>query len=185
MVALLGDGGIVEAATVGYEGVTGIPAIFGRGRSPVRVLVQIEGRALRMSSAVILDEQARGGSALIDGIHAYMNFIVAVLAQNTACNRMHTVESRMARWLLTTHDRVETDEIPLTQEFLGQMLGVQRPTVNIAGSTLQKAGLIKYSRGRITISNRDGLETAACECYAHLAKQFALTFGARDGWRRR
>lgn len=185
MVALLGDGGIVEVATVGYEGMTGIPAIFGRGRSPVRVLVQIAGHALRMPSAVVLEEQARGGSALIAAIHAYMNFIVAVLAQNTACNRMHTVDSRMARWLLMTHDRVDTDEIPLTQEFMGQMLGVQRPTVNIAGSTLQRAGLIKYSRGRIRISNRAGLESAACECYAHLAKQFALIFGAQDGWRRR
>lgn len=176
MVTVLGDGEMVEAATVGYEGVTGIPAVFGRGVSPYRVLAQVPGRALKMPASVVIAEQKLGGSPLIAAIHAYLNYIVAVLGQNAACNRMHAVESRMARWLLMTHDRVESDGFPLTQEFLGQMLGVQRPTVNIAASTLQKAGLIAYTRGRVNVSDRRGLEAAACECYAHLAKQLQRVF---------
>ena len=182
MVTVLGDGEMVEAATTGYEGLTGVPAIFGRGRSPYRVIVQVAGHGVSMPASVVIEEHKRGESALIEGIHAYINFLVAMLGQNAACNRMHTVESRMARWLLMTHDRVDVDEFPLTQEFLGQMLGVQRPTVNIAGSTLQKAGFIAYSRGRIAISDRAGLEEAACECYAHLSRQLALILG--DGFGR-
>jgi DNA-binding transcriptional regulator YhcF (GntR family) len=98
-----------------------------------------------------------------------------VLGQSAACNRMHTVDTRMAKWLLMTHDHVGEDSFPLTQEFLGQMLGVQRPTVNTAGSTLQRAGFIKYSRGRITVVDRRGLEAASCECYEQLRKHLALS----------
>ena len=176
IVTVLDDGETVEAATVGYEGLTGIPAVFGRGVSPYRVITQVPGLALKMAASVVLAEQKLGDSALIAAIHGYLNYIVAVLGQNVACNRMHTVESRMARWLLMTHDRVESDGFPMTQEFLGQMLGVQRPTVNIAGSTLQKAGFIRYTRGHIVVIDRRGLEGAACECYAHLVKQLERAF---------
>ena len=179
MVTVLDDGEMVEAATVGCEGITGIPTVFGRGVSPYRVLAQVAGSALKMPASVVLAEQKLGDSPLIAAIHGYLNYIVAVLGQNAACNRVHTVESRMARWLLMTHDRVESDGFPMTQEFLGQMLGVQRPTVNIAGSTLQKAGLIRYTRGHITVIDRRGLEAAACECYPHLVKQLERTFADR------
>jgi CRP-like cAMP-binding protein len=177
MVTELSDGGTVETGTVGFEGITGVPAALTRGRSPGAAFVQIPGRALRLPVAVFAAEQTRGDSPLMKLVYAYLNYLVAMLGQSAACNRMHPVESRMARWLLMTHDRVDADDFPLTQEFLGQMLGVQRPTVNIAGSTLQRAGLIKYSRGRITVVDRKGLEASACECYAHLRKQLALAVG--------
>jgi CRP-like cAMP-binding protein len=177
MVTELSDGGTIETGTVGYEGMAGVPAALGRGRSPGSAFVQIAGRGLRLPASVLAAEQKRGDSPLMKLVHAYLNFVVAMLGQSAACNRMHTVESRMARWLLMTHDRVAADEFPLTQEFLGQMLGVQRPTVNIAGSTLQRAGLIKYARGRITVVDRPGLEASSCECYAHLRTQLAFAMG--------
>ena len=177
MVIQLSDGGTIETGTVGYEGMTGVPAALGPSRSPCAAFVQVAGRGLRMPATVLSAEQKRGDSPLMRLVHAYLNFVMAMLGQSAACNRMHSVESRMARWLLMTHDRVEADEFPLTQEFLSQMLGVQRPTVNIAGSTLQRAGLIKYSRGRITVTDRKGLEGSACECYAHLQQQLALAMG--------
>ncbi len=174
MVTVLDNGGgMIETGLVGFEGVTGVPAAFGRGVSPGRAFVQIEGTALVLAAEILVEEQQRGGSPLIAAIHGYLNFVIAMLGQGAACNRMHTVEARMARWLLTTHDRVGSAEFPLTQDFLSQMLGVQRPTVNLAGTTLQRAGLIRYSRGRIAIADRKGLEAAACECYKHLRKQLA------------
>ncbi len=101
---------------------------------------------------------------------------MSFLAQSAACNRAHSLEQRMARWLLITRDRVDSDEFPLTQEFLGQMLGVRRPTVSLTGSALQRAGLIRYSRGRITIVDRRGLEEVSCECYAYVKEQFDEAF---------
>jgi CRP-like cAMP-binding protein len=100
-------------------------------------------------------------------------------AQSAACNRLHDVEARMARWLLMTHDRVEGDEFALTQEFLAEMLGVARPTVNIAGATLQKAGFIRYARGRIAVLDRPGLESASCECYQRIREELEDTLGER------
>lgn len=179
MVTVLHDDGVtIETGVVGYEGVVGVPAAFLGGKSPGQVLCQIPGEALRLPSSVIVREQRRGGSPLIKLIHAYLNFVIAMLGQNAACNRMHTVEERMARWLLMTQDRVGQDQFPLTQQFLGQMLGVHRPTVNLAGSVLQRAGFIRYTRGRITITNRHQLEGAACECYAHLKKQLEVSMAA-------
>jgi Mn-dependent DtxR family transcriptional regulator len=97
--------------------------------------------------------------------------VTAMLGQSAACNRMHDVDARMSRWLLMTHDRVDADDFPLSQEFLAQMLGVPRPAVNIAGATLQRAGLIAYTGGRITVVDRAGLEAASCECYARIRRQ--------------
>jgi CRP-like cAMP-binding protein len=102
----------------------------------------------------------------------YTNAVVSQLAQTAACNRAHPLEERMCRWLLMTRDRVDSDDFPLTQEFLGQMLGVRRPAVSLAGSALQNAGLIRYSRGRVTVIDRAGLEAAACECYRVVRDQF-------------
>ena len=115
-----------------------------------------------------------------DVLHAlllrYSYAVMMMTAQNAACNRVHKLEARMARWLLMTRDRVDSDDFPLTQEFLGQMLGVHRPAVSLAGATLQKAGLIRYTRGRITVVDRDGLEAVSCECYARIREQHARVF---------
>jgi CRP-like cAMP-binding protein len=177
MVTVL-DEGMIETGTVGCEGMTGVPAALVGGASPGRAFCQIPGRALRMPVSILADERERGGSALLTLVLRYMNFMFAMLGQSAACNRMHTVEARMAKWLLMTHDRVDEEEsFPLTQEFLGQMLGVQRPTINTAGATLQRAGYIKYSRGRIAIVDRKGLEDASCECYSQLKTQLTLSMG--------
>ena len=109
----------------------------------------------------------------------YANLLMATVAQTTACNRSHTLEERMSRWLLMTHDRVDSDEFPLTQEFLASILGVRRPTVTLAGVTLQRAGLIRYSRGRITILDRAGLEQVPCECYEYIRSEFEQPFEAQ------
>jgi CRP-like cAMP-binding protein len=170
MVTELSGGEIVETGTVGFEGFVGLPAALGVLRAPGRVLVQIAGNGLCVSAEIIAAE-AEGGTPWFRVLLRYAHFVSAVAAQYAACNRMHAVDARMSRWLLMTHDSVGGDSFPLTQEFLGQMLGVARPTVNIAGATLQKAGFIHYTRGRITVLDRTGLESASCECYARVVAE--------------
>jgi CRP-like cAMP-binding protein len=121
IVVELSDGAVIEAGTVGYEGMTGVPAALAAGPSPGAAFVQIAGQGLRLPVSVLVAEQNRAESPLLKLVRAYLNYLVAMLGQSAACNRMHTVESRMARWLLMTHDRVEDDEFPLTQEFLGML----------------------------------------------------------------
>jgi CRP-like cAMP-binding protein len=167
MITDLDEGESVETGTVGSEGMVGLPAVLGVGISPNRVICQIAGRAKRLPAALVDDIRA-GASHWFLLLLRYANFVNAMAAQTAACNRMHAVDARMSRWLLMTHDRVDGDDFPLTQEFLAQMLGAARPTVNIAGATLQKAGLIRYTRGRITVLDRPGLESASCECYRRI-----------------
>ena len=174
MVTDLADGSTIETGTVGNEGLVGLPAVLGVFRAPGRVFCQIPGRALRVPAAMIAAE-AEDGSPWFRLLLRYANFVTAMSAQHAACNRMHPVEARASRWLLMTHDRVDEDDFPLTQEFLAIMLGVARPTVNIVGATLQKAGFIKYTRGRITVLDRVGLESAACECYARIRTELETT----------
>src|SRR5204863_2162234 len=134
------------------------------------------GEALRMEVPVFQEQMRRGGPlhALIQrSIQAMMNQI----AQATVCNHLHSVEQRMCRWLLMTHDRVGTNEFPLTQEFLAQALAVRRPTVTAAAGTLHKAGLIGYHRGRMTILDRKRLEASSCECYGVVKKEFDRLLG--------
>jgi hypothetical protein len=119
----------------------------------------------------VIAEESERGTPWFRLLLRYAHFVNAMTAQHAACNRLHAVDARMSRWLLMTHDRVEADDFPLTQEFLGMMLGVARPTVNIAGATLQKAGFIKYTRGRITVLDRAGLESASCECYFRIREE--------------
>ena len=186
--ALAGDEGI-ETGTVGNEGVAGLPAVLGVHRSSCRAVCQIAGRALRVQVGVV-DAEADRATEWFRVLLRYANFVTAMAAQTAACNRMHVVDARLCRWLLMTHDRVDGDEFPLTQEFLAMMLGVARPTVNIAGATLQRAGFIRYTRGRIRILDRRGLEAATCECYQRLREELRLTLQpdgarARAGQRRR
>jgi CRP-like cAMP-binding protein len=165
IVARMSEGGTIEVATIGNEGVVGLSAYLGNGRSSMEVFVQIPGEAVRMSSSVFRQE-LRTGTALRDVIRRYAQALITQIGQSAACNRAHSTVERCARWLLTTHDRVPGDEYSLTQEFLGEMLGVRRAGVTVAAGQLKRRHLIDYRRGRIRILDRKGLEKAACECYA-------------------
>jgi CRP-like cAMP-binding protein len=141
--------------------------------------VQIPGEADRVDAAAfvrLLDRLPILRRLLL----RYTVAFITQIAQGSACNRAHPIEARCARWLLMTHDRVDSDDFPLTQEFLGQMLGVTRPSVSIAANMLQKAGLIRYVRGQITILDRAGLEAALCECYDLITREFRRVAGTES-----
>jgi CRP-like cAMP-binding protein len=167
------DGTEVEVMTIGREGFA-LPATFlGIERmGEDRAFVQVEGDGYVLGAADFARAIAAGERirALVRG---YVQAFIAQSGVSTACNARHDVEHRCARWLLQTHDRVDTDVMPLTQEFLAQMLGVQRPTVTIAARTLQSAGLIDYQRGKITVLDRGGLEEASCECYEKIRSAYS------------
>lgn len=164
LLTILEDGTTIEAAVVGSEGMVGLSVIMGVEKANNEALVQAEGMALRMGAN---DLRARFNkeSALRGSLMSYIHLLLTMLSQNAACNRMHTVEERLARWLLLTHDRVGKNEFVFTQEFMSHMLGVRRAGVSVAANTLRKAGLIDYQRGEIAVLNRPGLEDASCECY--------------------
>ncbi len=175
LVTPLGDGSIVEVATVGNEGVVGVPLIAG-GTLAVRAICQVRGAGLQVSASAFLSEMARNGS-LREVYDRYLPALFGQIAQAAACNRLHTNEERLSRWLLMSRDRVGVDEFSITHEFLGQMLGSRRATVTLSAGILQAAGLIRYHRGRLTIVDREGLEEVACECYAAIKTELdgALT----------
>lgn len=167
------DGSQVETATVGPEGFAAAAAYLGtRQMGEERVFVQVEGRGYRMD--VDLFEKAAAGSERFDTIlRGYVQAYLAQAAYGVACNAKHRVEERCARWLLQTHDRVESDDLALTQQFLAEMLGVRRPTVTLTARTLQRAGLIEYRRGTITVRDRIGLEEASCSCYEKIRSAYS------------
>ena len=167
---------MVETGTIGSEGMVGLAWFLGADRAPDQAICQIAGSAKRMDASVLSDATLRDGE-LGNLLLRYTNAVIKMIAQTAACNRLHPVEERLSRWLLMTLDRVGSTNFPLTQEFMATMLGVRRPTVNIAGSTLQKAGLIRYSRGKITVLDRAGLEAASCECYAQIRDEFSRALG--------
>ncbi len=170
LVLVMGDGALAEVGMVGREGMVGVSVFLGSDKSTVRAFSQIAGHAVRVRTEVF-KEELRRSPALHRLVSCHMQALFSQISQSTVCNHFHTVEQRMCRWLLMCHDSVGTDQFPLTQEFLSQMLGVRRPTVTVIAGTLQKTGLITYSRGKMTILNRAGLEAAACECYEAVAKQ--------------
>jgi CRP-like cAMP-binding protein len=155
---------VLEVGIVGNEGVAGLPVVLGVTVSLNRGLVQSAGTAMRMKAAVLRREFKRDG-ALQRLLHRYLHSLLTQISQSAVCNRFHTVDARLARWLLMTHDRVESDEFELTQEFLSNMLGVRREAVSKAASDFQKREFVNYSRGHITILDRAGLEATACPCY--------------------
>ena len=164
VLTVLENGMMIEFATVGREGTTGVPVFLGMGLSNLALISQVPGGSLRMRAQDFLSEINRSpGFAAI--IRRYSGMMLALVAQSAACNRAHQVDERCARWLLMTQDQAG-GAFPITQEFLAQMLGVSRPSVALSAATLQKAGLISYHRGEMTIIDRVGLEKAACECYA-------------------
>ncbi|MGY1671422.1 Crp/Fnr family transcriptional regulator [Geodermatophilus sp. SYSU D00710] len=154
----------IEVATVGFEGMSGLSAFLGTAESPHDCFCQVAGTAARLATGDLRRFLTSDG-ALHDLLHRYTQATMVQLAQNVACNRLHTTEERCARWLLQTRDRVGADEFSLTQEFLAQMLGVRRGTVSLTAGVLQQAGVIRYARGRITVVDADALHDAACECY--------------------
>ncbi len=171
------DGGFsLEVGVIGNEGMVGTPVFLGSQSSPTRAISQVPGEALRMESKVFLEEMERGG-ALYGSVQRYTQAMINQISQSTVCNHRHSVEKRMCRWLLMSHDRVGIDEFPLTHEFLAQMLGVRRPTVTAGAGVLQTAGLISYHRGRVTVLDRKGLEAASCECYEVVAKELDRLLG--------
>jgi CRP-like cAMP-binding protein len=171
LVAVVGGQIQIEVATIGHEGMVGLPAYLGATQSPQAAFCQVPGETVRMSVEEFREALSRDG-ALHELLNRFTQATMVQVSQNVVCNRTHSTEVRMARWLLTTQDRVGRDEFPLTQEFLAQMLGVHRPTVSETAQRIQAMGLIRYSRGVITITDRDGLERAACECYSIIKAEF-------------
>jgi CRP-like cAMP-binding protein len=166
----------LEVGTIGNEGMVGTPVFLGSESSPTRAISQVAGNALRMDTKVFQKEIKRSGP-LYGLVQRYTQAMINQISQSTVCNHRHSVEKRMCRWLLMSHDRVGADEFQLTQEFLAQMLGVRRPTVTAVAGKLQKAGLIAYHRGTLTILDRKGLEAASCECYRVVSDELERLLG--------
>ncbi|MEP6699197.1 MAG: helix-turn-helix domain-containing protein [Verrucomicrobiota bacterium] len=176
ILSVLKDGTMTEVGTVGSEGMVGLPVFFGAKTSARRVCWQFQGSAHRMD-AELLRRETRKGGALSDALHLYTQALFAQVSQLATCNRLHTIEQRCCCWLLTTHDRVKGDELDLTHEFLSEMLGTRRAGVTEVAGTLQRAGLIEYRHGHVTVRNRRGLEKAACECYRVVRDEFDRLLG--------
>jgi CRP-like cAMP-binding protein len=176
LVNTMANGDAAEVGTIGNEGVVGLPLVLGDDRAPTSVYVQVPGIGLRMKATLLRNELARSASmrtVMLRYAHAFFNQV----AQSAACNHFHPIEQRCSRWLLMTHDRMNSDDFLLTQEFLAMMLGVQRTGVTVAAGALQRAGLIRYKRGNVTILDRRGLERRSCECYGVSKKEFDRLLG--------
>lgn len=165
LITTIAGGAGVEALTVGRDGMSGLPLVAGSRTTFVRIVCQIPGRSRRMPADAFMDVLPRVPE-LRGRVQLYSQLAFDVTSQSAACNRVHVTEERCARWLLMSQDRAGRGEFKLTQIFLAQMLGVRRPAVTVAIGVLENAGLIEHRRGRIRISNREGLEDAACECYS-------------------
>ena len=172
IVSLNSDGGTVEIGLIGYEGMVGVPAILG-GVTPYRAIVQMGGDAYRIGGRKLYDEFRRN-PFLRDLLLKYTNTFLIQIAQSSICNCYHSLQERLCRWFLVARDAVRSDVLILTHDVIARLLGTRRAGVTVAAGLLQRAGLIKMSRGQITILDADGLESMACECYGIL----------RDGARR-
>ena len=176
MLNFMKNGQTIESATIGKEGMVGVPLLLGTTQIPLQVIVQVPGDGLRMKAEVFKAE-VYWGCTLHTLLLRYMQTLMNEISQTVACNRFHSVEGRCCRWLLLTHDRVESDSFSLTQEFLSYMLGVRRASVSQVAATLQRSGLIDYHRGRVTIRDRKGLEAFACECYQSTQQEYKRLLG--------
>lgn len=174
--SVLSDGHPLEIALIGSEGVAGFSVVLGGKTSYAETMCQTEGQAYRMSADNLLDASAHA-PVLRDLLLRYALLFQVQVAQTAACNAHHALEQRLARWLLAAHDRSRVEELSLTQDLIAVMLGVRRATVSIAASTLQRAGIIRYQHGKITILDRVGLENAACECYEAVSGEYRRLFG--------
>jgi CRP-like cAMP-binding protein len=170
------DGKSVEVGLIGKEGFVGLPIVFGFKTSALRVVTQADGTAYRIDVPTLLRLFVRCPE-LEKQLQRFAMILAMQSTQVAACNRLHDVEERLARWLMMSQDRIQTKIMPLTQEFLGQMLGTRRASVSLAAGALQKAGLINYTRGNVTILDRTKLAEAACDCYGIIEQQ-------RKSWER-
>jgi len=170
ILSMTSDGKSVEVGLCGREGFIGLPLTAGLNTSPTRVIVQVAGSGFRISAKHLL-AALRECPKLATALQRFVQEMALQSAQVAACNRLHEVDERLARWLLMSQDRLGGDLVPLTQEFLAHMLGTRRASVTVAAGILQKAGLITYKRGAVNVENRARLEEAACECYGILTRQ--------------
>lgn len=176
LVITTADGGSAEVGTIGCEGMVGLPVCLGDREAPSSVYVQVPGAGLEVAAGVFRDELARNPTLnliMLRYAHAFINQV----AQSAACVHLHRVEQRCCRWLLMTRDRMPPGDFLLTHEFLGMMLGVRRTTVTDVMGSLQKAGLIRYRRGHVTILDHEGLQQRACECYTTWKVEFDRLLG--------
>jgi CRP-like cAMP-binding protein len=165
VVTRMRDGANVEAGLIGRDGMVGVPVLLGEGIEFEEAVVQIAGGATRMLYGALKEELKNDGSPLLTQLLLYSRDLMEQVTQTAGCNRRHKVEKRLARWLLMCRDRTESDDLPLTQEFISDTLGARRAGLSSAAVTLRKEGFISYSRGHLSILNRKGLEEFACECY--------------------
>jgi CRP-like cAMP-binding protein len=165
------NGATAEMGLVGNDGIVGIALFMGGGTMPNRAVVQSAGRAVRLKAKILREEFARGGK-FQQLLLRYTQALITQIAQTAVCNRLHSVEQQLCRWLLLSHDRVNADELIMTQELIADMLGVRREGVTVAAGRLQDAGVISYVRGHIKILNRRKLEATACECYQVVRDEF-------------
>jgi CRP-like cAMP-binding protein len=178
LVNTMANGEAAEVGTIGNEGMVGLPLAWGDDRAPTSVYMQVPGAGLRMKAALFKEELARSASmrtVMLRYGHAFFNQV----AQSAACNHFHSIQQRCCRWLLMTHDRMQSDQFLLTQEFLAMMLGVQRTGVTAAAGGLQRAGFIRYKRGNVTMIDRRALERLSCECYGVSKMEFDRLLGGR------
>jgi CRP-like cAMP-binding protein len=176
------DGTTAEMGLTGNDGVVGVALFLGGDTTPNRAVVQIAGNAFGMKAAILREEFARGGS-LQRLLLLYTQALISQISQTAVCNRLHSVEQRLCRWLLLSHDRAKSDELAMSQEFISNMLGGRRESVTVAARRLQDAGLIRYVRGHIAILDRKGLEATVCECYRVVKDETdRLVFTAKQSW---
>jgi len=174
------EGQTAEAATVGNEGMTGISVVLGGPSQPGETIIQVEGDAARVAAPRI-NAMVNENPAMRRLLDHYILAVISQISQSAACNRLHSVEERAARWLLMTADRVGASEFALTHEFLSSMLGVRRTSTTLAVGALQSAGILRYSRNHMSIVNRQGLEEVACECYEVVRQEYERLLGYGRG----
>jgi CRP-like cAMP-binding protein len=179
LVNTMRNGSASEVGTIGNEGVVGLPVVLGDKQAPTSVYVQVPGIATRMKASLFWDAMEESSTlrrSMLHYAHAFFNQV----AQSAACNTFHSLDQRCCRWLLMTHDRMDTDEFLLTHEFLAMMIGVRRAGVTEAAGALRRDGLIRYNRGLITILDKKALRKRSCECYAVAKAEFDRLLGAED-----
>ncbi|WP_017319285.1 Crp/Fnr family transcriptional regulator [Mastigocladopsis repens] len=172
LITTMEDGSTIEVGLVGSEGMVGLPVILGGNITNNQAFVQIPDAGMRMDANIFKTEFHRGGE-LQRLLLRYCQALLTQVSQSAACNRFHTIEERLARWMLLVQDCVDLEEFPLTQQFIAEMLGTRRSGVTVAAGTLQQAGMLRYTRGKITIVNREALEATACECYRVISDEFS------------